>query len=246
MTNQTTNTTNNETNEANEAMQNFSKSMVSFNRRKENADKAQAKFFKDNFATALTFQDYVQAKNELCLKKDDNGNFKLSKKGKVLVDNTKLEKMLTDTPFGNATWILQRAFRNEKGVILNTTCEETKQNMANNPDCNATGWHGLEQAEKARKQKIANALKKEQEKNNPTNDADNADNDLSDDEAENAPLAIRQTIGKITADKDYQNLNSAQISAHMKDMLKALLKDNRISKSSFDAYRTELKTGTNN
>lgn len=222
--------------------------MVSFQKRKDNADKAQAKFFKDNFETALTFQDYVQAKNELCFKKDDKGNLKLSKKGKILVDNTKLEKMLTDTPFGNATWILERAFRNEKGVILNTTSEQTRENMANNPNSNATAWHGLEQAEKARKQKIANALKKEQKKNNPTKptNSDNVDNDLSDDETEKTPLKIRQIIGKITADKDYQNLNSAQISAHMKDILKALLKDNGISDVSFNAYRTELKTGTNN
>ena len=241
MTNQTTNTTN-ETN----INADFSKTMVSFQKRKDNADKAQAKFFKDNLETALTFQDYVKAKHELCLKKDDKGNLKLSKNGKPLIDNKKLAEMLTDTPFGNATWILQRAFRNEKSVILNTTSEQTRQNVANNPDSNATAWHGAEQAEKARKQKIANALKKEQEKNNPTNNADNADNDLSDDDAEKTPLEIRKAIGKITADKDYQNLNSAQVSAHMKDILRALLKDNGISDASFNAYRTELKTGTNN
>lgn len=234
MTNQTTNTTN--------INAEFSKTMVSFQKRKDNADKAQAKFFKDNFATALTFQDYVQAKNELCFKQDDKGNFKLSKNGKPLVDNKKLSEMLTDTPFGNATWILERAFRNEKSVILNTTSEQTRQNMANNPDSNATAWHGLEQSEKKRIAKLAREMKKEDTHNTPKIEAINND----DDDIENTPLAIRQIIGKITADKNYQDLNSAQISAHMKDILKALLKDNGISKSSFDAYRTELKTGTNN
>ena len=234
MTNQTTNTTN--------INADFSKTMVSFQKRKDSADKAQAKFFHDNFETAILFQEYIQLTNKNCFKKDDKGNLKLSKNGKPLVDNKKLSEMLTETPFGNATWILERAFRNEKSVILNTTSEQTRENMANNPDSNATAWHGLEQAEKKRIAKIAREMKKDDTKDTPKIEAINND----DDDIENAPLAIRQTIGKITADKDYQNLNSSQVYSHMTNILKALLKDNGISNTSYKTYLKELKTGTNN
>ena len=237
MTNQTTNKTN--TTSENETMKEFSFKMVSFQNRRENADKAQAKFFKDNLATALSFQDYVKAKNELCLKKDDDGNFKLSKNGKPLIDNKKLAEMLTETPFGNATWILERAFRNEKSVILKTTVEQTRENMANNPDSNVTGWHGLEQAEKKRIAKLARELKKGGIELVDIQD----DASEKDDDDEKTPLEIRKVIGKLTANRNYGGYNTKDIDDALAIILLALLEDNKatVNETQYKAYRRDIK-----
>ena len=217
----------------------FGKLYNSFDLKRERLEKSKHKFFMTNFKIACETMEIFKYQYERFIKRDDKGIIQLSASGTPLVDNTKLTEALKDTAVGNISFLNNRDNRNNKTVMINNTVADVKKWLKLNPDSDANSWYGLKQAEDKRLRKLKNQANKNKNEN-----AIVPEDELKEiaKESENSKLAIRQIVGTITANPDYHNLNTKQIDGYMKDILKALLKDNGINEKAFADYIKMKKT----
>ena len=211
----------------------FGKLYNSFDLKRERLEKSKHKFFMTNFKIACETMEIFKYQYERFIKRDDKGHIKLSASGTPLVDNAKLTESLKDTAVGNISFLNNRDNRNNKTVMINNSVADIRNFKKNNPESDANSWYGLKQAEDKRLRKLKNQANKNNNENAivPEDELKEIEK-----ENENPKLAIRQIVGTMTASPDYHNLNTKQIDGYMKDILKALLKDNGINEKAFADY----------